>query len=121
MDDHFIKTALSLFAALFAGTFVLNFLYLLQVKKLLKCLEDKHPKIWEGLGRPSLFMNNSPSNGMKILSYIRNKDYELAGDPELTRIGARARYMLAASIPLIGALIAIFAAIAYATWNARER
>ncbi len=44
-------------------------------RQVLKHLEMNHQEIWNGLGKPSLFLNNSIENTLKVRRFIRKKKY----------------------------------------------
>jgi hypothetical protein len=53
-------------------------------------LRQRHPEVWESLGRPS-FWNNSMQNGFAMMRFLWKKEYEAVGDPEFTRVAAAVR------------------------------
>jgi len=48
----------------------------------LKVLRERHPAVWESLGEPSLFLNNSIANSLAVLRFLWRKDYEALNDPD---------------------------------------
>jgi hypothetical protein len=42
--------------------------------------------VFEALGNPSLILNNSISNNLKVLGWLWGKDYEELGDPDTERL-----------------------------------
>ena len=69
----------SLLAAGFLG-------YLVATTGLLRLLRTRHEQTWFALGRPSLFCQNTVSNGFAILRFLWRKDYLELDDPQLTRL-----------------------------------
>jgi hypothetical protein len=80
------ETILPLCLAAFAMLFVFNFLYMRRAGALFIYLKEKHPRIWEELGRPTPFRNNSPQCQMNLLHYLKDKKFAAESDPELVRL-----------------------------------
>ena len=55
-------------------------------------LRDKFPEIWESLGRPTLFLNNSIGTGLAIRRFLRKRAYEKTGDAEFIHFCTMFRY-----------------------------
>ena len=54
--------------------------------KFLVLLKEKHFEIWEELGSPALFTNNSIKNNLRILGFLKNREYIEIKDVQLTKI-----------------------------------
>lgn len=54
--------------------------------RLLKALRDRHPEVWERLGKPTLVRNNSISNIFRLRKYLRRREYIALGDLQVERI-----------------------------------
>jgi uncharacterized membrane protein len=81
---------------------------------LLREMRSRHPDLWESLGRPTLVINNSVSNGLAVQRFLWRKDYEALHDPEFILLARRLRtfnlaYLAFFAVILIGSLIEIFA------------
>jgi hypothetical protein len=48
-------------------------------------LRDKFPDIWQELGRPTLFLNNSITNRSAVRRFLRQRAYEKTEDEEFIR------------------------------------
>jgi len=68
--------------------------YFLVLNKIIGVLKNKYPQKYIELGKPSLFFNNSPENGMNLLGFVFSKDG--INDADLNN------YKLIAKIFLIG-------------------
>lgn len=49
--------------------------------RFLKILKTRHPDVWETLGKPSLFLNNSIKNGWAVQRFLFKKEYLSLNDP----------------------------------------
>lgn len=54
--------------------------------RMLKILENRHFKVWEELGKPSLFLNNNISNNLTTLRFIALRRYVPLKDENLTKL-----------------------------------
>jgi hypothetical protein len=54
----------------------------------LSILRHSHSEVWRSLGSPTLFLNNSISNGLQVLRFLWRSEYRSLGDERLTRIAA---------------------------------
>ena len=48
-------------------------------------LNKRHLEVWRELGSPKLFGNNSIENNLKMLMFLKNKEYSKFNDVRLTR------------------------------------
>ena len=60
--------------------------------RLLRRLQHDHPQVWQELGRPTLFLNNSVSNGFAVLRFVQQREYMELKDPELRSLADRVRW-----------------------------
>jgi hypothetical protein len=97
------ETILPLCLTAFAMLWVFNFLYMRKAGVLFTYLKQFHPKIWEELGRPTPFRNNSPSCQMKLLHYLKDRKFAPESDPELIRLCRGMRSMM--SLGAIGIVV----------------
>jgi hypothetical protein len=81
--------------------------YLISVVKLLSRLRQRYPTVYESLGSPSLFTNNSPRNNLKLLGWLYRRDYSDLGDIDTERSADRVRFML---LVTIGAMVTLLMA-----------
>lgn len=56
---------------------------------LLVYLKRKHREVWESLGSPSLFLNNTIANGFRTQSFLLRRKYATLNDPSLVKKGDR--------------------------------
>ncbi len=76
--------------------------------RFLRELRLRHADIWESLGRPTLIMNNSISNGLAVLRFLWRRDYESIDDPEFVRLARRLRIFNIAHIALFLLIVLSF-------------
>lgn len=53
---------------------------------LLTHLRSQHAALWESLGKPTLFKNNSPSNNISTQKFIWARSSLVIPDPDLKRL-----------------------------------
>jgi hypothetical protein len=51
-----------------------------------RLLRERHPAIYDALGRPTLFWNNSIQNGFAMLRFILGGQFREIHDPEVIRL-----------------------------------
>jgi len=51
-----------------------------------RMLRDRHPAVYESLGRPTLFWNNSMKNSFAVLRFILGGHFRETGDPAVIRL-----------------------------------
>jgi hypothetical protein len=54
--------------------------------RLYDMLRKRHPKVYESLGRPTLFLNNSIQNGLAVQGFILFGRFKQIDDPKLVRL-----------------------------------
>jgi hypothetical protein len=82
--------------------------------RLLRDMRSRHPGVWESLGRPTLVVNNTISNGLAVQRFLWRKEYEALGDPEFERLARRLRtfgicYLIFFAAVIVWNLVEIFA------------
>ncbi len=77
-------------------------------RKMMKILKERHKDIWEKLGKPSLFLNNSISNNLSMRKYLRRKEYEKTNDSEFIDVCNFNRIYTKLYFILFGAVLVIF-------------
>jgi len=76
---------------------------------LLSYLKNRQPQVWQTLGQPSLFLNNSIRNNMSMIKFLWKKEYLGANDSTLNLIARLTYYFgIFYMMFLIGLLILIF-------------
>ena len=71
---------------MFIGLIILFILGFVLHHSLLTHLRSQHGALWETLGKPTLFMNNSISNNMSTQKFIWGKASLELDDPRLRRL-----------------------------------
>lgn len=75
---------LQVFYFLFGISFVNGAFYFIFLTKLINMLKEKYPDKFRELGEPSLWWNNSPRNGYRMLRFILSHDPIFSTDKELS-------------------------------------
>jgi hypothetical protein len=63
--------------------------------RVLALMRERHRDVWKNLGSPTMFLNNSIGNGVRLWLFNVRGGYKRLNDPQLTRL---ARWMNATSI-----------------------
>lgn len=74
---------LILFGILFISVLVWFFL----CNKMFKVLALKHPEKYEGMGKPSLIMNNSLSNNISFMKFLLKREWRDLNDQSVASLG----------------------------------
>lgn len=72
-----------LFVVIFPILGIMVAIWFMQVSKLFKYLKEKHPKEYDAMGAPTLFMNNTPRNNIAFLRFIQGVRPSQLGDDHL--------------------------------------
>jgi hypothetical protein len=67
---------------------------------LFKRLRLRHPSVFESLGSPSLFWNNSPRNNLRFLGFLFGSEPRQLQDQTIVRVCVFMRVFLAAYVIL---------------------
>ncbi len=54
--------------------------------QLYRILRERHPAVYDSLGQPTLFWNNSMKNGFAVLAFILGGRFRETHDPEVIRL-----------------------------------
>ena len=54
--------------------------------QLYRMLRERHPAVYDSLGQPTLFWNNSMKNGFAVLGFILGGRFKETRDPEVIRL-----------------------------------
>jgi hypothetical protein len=83
--------------------------YLAIVHFFMRHLRLNHQETWKELGSPSLFLNNTPMNSLRVAGFLLTGRHRELGDPKLSRYVYVIRLMLALflCIFLVPAMLAI--------------
>lgn len=80
----FINYAFLIFPPMVIVFMVANVFYLKRMREIFSYLEQHQTAAWEHLGKPTLFMNNSPGHTIKIVRFLYRREYGGIGDAALT-------------------------------------
>lgn len=101
------------YGAVYGTVFVLvaaTIIYLIAVSAMLSKLRRNHVATFRDLGEPSLFTNNTMSNGARVVRFVFSREYKNLNDPDIDRIAGTCRALLIGIPVLLGcALIFAFA------------
>jgi len=78
----------------FAVLFVSCFGGLIAIKTFQSRLRRLHTATWEQLGKPGVFLNNSPLNSIRFLRFMWRKDYKSLPDKNTVTFGRMLRAFL---------------------------
>lgn len=92
---------------LFLVNFLIMAIYFFLLKRFLYFLKIDENAIWEELGSPSIFMNNTPKNMMETLGYLFSKKYSKSSSSRVVSYGNKTRALF------ICYLFVIFASTGY--------
>jgi hypothetical protein len=76
----------SIFVALFVVLIGMVLVWFVLVKLLFNRLEATHPQKYDAMGRPSLFLRNSPAAGWALLKFLVIREHRALGDGYLSRL-----------------------------------
>ena len=74
------------FIFLFATLFGMVLIWFVLVKLLFNRLAAAHPAKYEAMGRPSLFLRNSPSGVWAMLKFLVAREHRALGDTYLSKL-----------------------------------
>jgi|APSaa5957512535_1039671.scaffolds.fasta_scaffold43049_2 hypothetical protein len=104
--------AATIFFITFIILFILVCIYLWMVWKIERMLEKQYQNVWLELGSPHLITNNSLRNNLKLIRFLRNKEYKKLEDRELTKKASFCYrlyvFLLIALLVMITANLSIF-------------
>lgn len=60
--------------------------------RMLEAMKARHTKLWESLGKPTFFRNNSISNSISVQGFLWKKKYLDLNDPVFIKQCDRFRY-----------------------------
>ena len=79
-----VKT--QIFPLVFGCIFLMVVFGLYLHNKFLVLLRRRHPEVWEKLGSPTLFLNNSIKSNLRTLAFLKNRQYVELNDSQLTKL-----------------------------------
>jgi|SRR5690606_21578021 len=72
--------------ALFPVLFGMVLVWFVLVKLLFNRLEQAHPQTYEAMGRPSLFLRNSPAGAIAMLKFLARREHLALKDSYLSKL-----------------------------------
>ena len=100
---------IQIFYILFITAFIINVLYFFSLRRLFHLLKNKYPEKFKELGEPSLWWNNSPRNGIRIVRFLSSNDPLFSTEAELSRTRTFAIVFLFLGITIFITLLILFA------------
>lgn len=82
--------------------------YLLLIRRLFGRLERDHVVVYASLGSPSLFLNNSIQNNVRVLQWLWRKEFEELGDSTTVASARVVRTLLLALSVNFAVLLFVF-------------
>jgi hypothetical protein len=80
----------------------------LHTKKLIRLLRERHERIYESLGRPTLLLANSVSSSARLMAFLWKGSFKQTADQELIQCASRLRVIQAAYFVLFAAALFLF-------------
>ena len=76
----------TLFATIFAILACMVLVWFILVKMLFNRLESSHPAKYEAMGRPTLFLRNSPAGAFAMLKFLVAREHKILDDSYLSKL-----------------------------------
>ncbi len=76
----------TLFTTIFCTLFGMVLVWFVLVRLLFKRLEAAHPAKYEAMGRPSLFLRNSPAGAIAMLKFLVTREHKALNDGYLSKL-----------------------------------
>lgn len=97
----------------FTGLGALLIVSAVQTSRLIRMLRERHERIYESLGRPTLLLNNSVANSARLMAFLWKGRFRETSDQELIQCASWLRVIQAAYFALFAtALFLFFLAVA---------
>ena len=93
-------------AAMFPVLFGMVLVWFVLVKLLFNRLERAHPHTYEAMGRPSLFLRNSPAGVLAMLKFLVRQEHRALGDRHLSKLSNAMLVYLAVYLLVFFSLVA---------------
>jgi hypothetical protein len=94
----------------YVGAMIATVSYLAVVAVLLKSLRTYQPAVWDALGRPTLFLNNSIANSFRVAKFVLGREYRNVDRGPIQKLG-RAAFLLFVIAVFLSLLLTIDIAI----------
>ena len=76
--------------------------------RLYRILRSRHSATYGRLGRPTLFLNNSPQNSLATIQFLLGGKFRQLNDPELKRLGTLMQFLFYAYCAVFIAFVVLF-------------
>ena len=76
--------------------------------RFMRQLRLRHPELWHSLGRPTIFPDNSISNGFAVQRFLWHREYESVDDPDFIQLARLRRTVGIAYFVVFVSFIVIF-------------
>ena len=86
---------------------VIVLLYFRRLRMLLLAMQEYESKLWEKLGSPTLFLNNSPRNSYALSKFLLTKQYMCVESEQVRLLGLSARRLLLSGLIVFPMLLLI--------------
>jgi hypothetical protein len=98
-----------IFGTLFALGGVLIVVQMYLQSRVLRILRERHPEVFEAMGRPSLFLNNSIENTWRLTRFVWSSKGEGAQlDPEIASCARILRWTFVAYVLVFACILLAF-------------
>jgi len=97
---------IEIFYTLFGIIFLSTLLWFFLCHRMQRILAVKHPEVYEKMGKPTLFLNNSIQNGRLFNKFLFKRQWKELGDSELDDLGSKMLVYIFIHSSLFIALIA---------------
>ena len=71
----------------YGGAVIATVSYLVVVAALLRSLRRYQPAVWDALGRPTLFLNNSIANSFRVAKFVLGREYRNVDQGQIQKLG----------------------------------
>jgi len=99
----------------FGAMLIMVVIWFVLIARLFKRLRVKHSVIYENLGSPSLFYNNSMKSNYLFLRFLCKNEFEVLNDPPLVKLCRFARIYLAAYLILFLTMVGLILTVIHNT------
>ncbi len=104
MSTNLVQTFIVAFVL--SGIFIVA--YLISSEILLSWIRRRHSETYKELGQPSLFTNNTMSNGNRVIKFLLAKEYLSLGEDRVRKLGTLTRTLFLVAIAMFAIAVIIF-------------
>jgi len=92
----------------FGGLALLLIVGAIQTHRVISMLREGHEDLYDSLGRPTLLLNNSISNSVRLVAFVWSGRVREASDQNLLRCALRLRWIQAAYVVFFATALGLF-------------